>query len=82
MSKPKPDSKSGDRKPGLTWKGLVPDDHVATQKGTPITKDTHRLILSCLHPDRAANDPKMQKRLERAFQAFTAIAYIFPPDQE
>ena len=55
---------------------------VATQKGTPITKDTHRLILSCLHPDRAANDPKMQKRLERAFQAFTAIAYIFPPDQE
>ena len=33
MSKPKPDSKSADRKPGLTWKGLVPDDHPIYRNG-------------------------------------------------
>jgi hypothetical protein len=35
-----------------------------------ITQREHRLIMSCLHPDRVS-DPEQKKRYAEAFNAFT-----------
>jgi|SRR5262245_8434746 len=48
----------------------------AKARGLFMTKSQHHSMLSVLHPDRAPNDPAMQKRLEKAFQVFTALKIV------
>jgi predicted nuclease with TOPRIM domain len=38
-----------------------------------MSKALHRQVLSLLHPDRAHGDEAMRKRLEKAFQEFSAV---------
>jgi hypothetical protein len=42
-----------------------------------MSKALHRQVLSLLHPDRAHGDEVMRKRLEKTFQEFSAVRFVF-----
>jgi hypothetical protein len=49
--------------------------------GVVCSKKLHREIASALHPDRAAGDPALQKRLTKAFQGFNELKFT-PIDED
>jgi hypothetical protein len=43
-----------------------------------MSRSLHRQVLSLLHPDRVHDDEELRRKLEKCFQAFSAIKFTFP----